>query len=416
MNCRTAATGCFLLLLLFGVSTSGADEFHYTNILIGDRASGMGGAYTAVSDDASGMYYNPAGIAYATGRNVSASVNAFHVLSKTYKSVVPGQDWKRESSSLLPNFFGVMQPFGKFKIGFSYAVPDSNNEDQDQTFDLGGGNMYRINFNNTNNTHLFGPSVAYQVKDTVSVGATLYAHYRSTEAIANQAVLNTATRTLLQFDNKYTETDEWGIRPVFGVMWSPIDKVSFGVTAAKTFVISSRNMYQGMTSDPTVYMPLAVVDATNKRDYPWQFGVGGAWFPSKDLLISADVTCYSAVSYQSKRIDSTNTIVERTVNNESVVNGAIGAEYYLSEAWAVRGGLFTDFAITPAVTGKPEGEFEHVDLYCMSASLTRFSKNSSISLGGNVRIGSGDHNVAGQGKQGADVTSYTMFISSSYSF
>src|SRR3990172_2529925 len=54
-----------------------ADEYHYNNILIGDRAAGMAGAYTAISDDPSGLYYNPAGIVFAPRRSFSASVNAY---------------------------------------------------------------------------------------------------------------------------------------------------------------------------------------------------------------------------------------------------------------------------------------------------------------------------------------------------
>ncbi len=127
----------FVLIVAAIVSSGGAavaDDFHYTNLLVGDRASGMGGAYTAVSDDATGLYYNPAGVAYTTGRNMSASVNAYYDNEKTYKSVIGGNGWTRRSSSLLPNYFGVVQPLGKFKVGFSYAVPDSIMEDQSQTF------------------------------------------------------------------------------------------------------------------------------------------------------------------------------------------------------------------------------------------------------------------------------------------
>ena len=69
-------SGFLLMLLVAGHSTSVlADEYHYNNMLIGDRASGMGGAYTAVSDDATGMFYNPAAIVYVGDRNFSASVN-----------------------------------------------------------------------------------------------------------------------------------------------------------------------------------------------------------------------------------------------------------------------------------------------------------------------------------------------------
>ncbi len=68
MNNRFIFLAVFSAMLACMAVPAAADELHYTNLLIGDRASGMGGAYTAVSDDATGLYYNPAGIAYAAGR------------------------------------------------------------------------------------------------------------------------------------------------------------------------------------------------------------------------------------------------------------------------------------------------------------------------------------------------------------
>src|SRR3989338_11529459 len=115
--------------LLF-TSVSFADEYHYNNIIIGDRASGMGGAYTAISDDASGCYYNPAGLIFASGRSLSASANVYNYFKKTYKDVLGGKGWERVSSNLLPNYFGIIQPLGQGIIGFSYAVPDSRLENQ----------------------------------------------------------------------------------------------------------------------------------------------------------------------------------------------------------------------------------------------------------------------------------------------
>jgi long-subunit fatty acid transport protein len=99
-------------------ANSYADDFHYNNILIGDRASGMGGAYTAISDDASGMFYNPAGIVYISDRNFSASVNAYSAQYKTYDNVIGGQPFKRQSNALLANYFGIVKSVGDMKIGF----------------------------------------------------------------------------------------------------------------------------------------------------------------------------------------------------------------------------------------------------------------------------------------------------------
>ncbi len=46
------------LLFLVSISIS-ADTFQNVNGFFGERAAGMGGAYSAISDDVSGTYYNP---------------------------------------------------------------------------------------------------------------------------------------------------------------------------------------------------------------------------------------------------------------------------------------------------------------------------------------------------------------------
>ena len=59
--------------LLIGILASAtmafADDYHYVNLLVGNRASGLGGAYTALSDDPAGCFYNPAGISFAASNN-----------------------------------------------------------------------------------------------------------------------------------------------------------------------------------------------------------------------------------------------------------------------------------------------------------------------------------------------------------
>ncbi len=65
------------LLILLGASSSYAQTenastgLSFLKLGVGGRAIGMGEAYSALSDDASGMYYNPAGIAFGTGDQVT---------------------------------------------------------------------------------------------------------------------------------------------------------------------------------------------------------------------------------------------------------------------------------------------------------------------------------------------------------
>jgi len=223
-----------------------ADQNHYNNLLIGDRGAGLGGAYTAISDDPSGLYYNPAGIVHAIGSNISGSMNALHMTNTTYKNAL-GSDtnWKRESSTLLPSFFGVFQPLGAGKVGFSYAVLDSVQEDQDQTFNNIPGakktiDAYTINVNIQDITYNFGPSYAFEYSDRLSFGLTLYGHSRKKEQIIHELIaINAADGGDYEQGSQYLSIEETGIRPILGVMWSPYDKLSLGASLSRTYILSS---------------------------------------------------------------------------------------------------------------------------------------------------------------------------------
>ncbi len=422
----------FVLIVSALVSSGGAavaDDFHYTNLLVGDRASGMGGAYTAVSDDATGLYYNPAGVAYTTGRNMSASVNAYYDNEKTYKSVIGGNGWTRHSSSLLPNYFGVVQPLGKFKVGFSYAVPDSIMEDQSQTFhnlplnDPSGLNKnpdgsqatitsYIINFNNESNVYNLGPSVAMELSDNFSVGLTLYYYDKKTIQILNQIIKTSNGGS--QLLNGYLHSEQWGFRPILGFMWSPASNVSAGLTVSKVFVegssmTSQNSMLQnniissGVPSGNITSLPDAPLSSSSSPKYPTQIGVGVAWFPTQSLLFSGDINYYTKVAEQ---------------NLEAVTNFAVGTEYYLDRNWALRGGLYTNYANSPTVKTGGVNQDEHIDLYGGTASISHFTRNTVVTLGGGMTYGTGKAQIVGDATaiQTADSRGWMLFLSSSYSY
>jgi long-chain fatty acid transport protein len=429
-------TGC-LALLVAGAAT--ADDYHYANLLVGDRASGMGGAYTAISDDATGLYYNPAGIAYASVRSFSASVNAYYVNDKTYKSVIGGNGWSRSSSSLLPNYFGVVQPMGRFKAGFSYAVPDSSMEDQSQTFgplDLNAAikpynpgariSSYIINYNNENNVYNVGPSIAAELTDNVSTGLTLYYYQRNKLEILNQII--TTTNGGYELTNTYSHANEQGLRPILGFMWSPVNNLSIGLALSKVFITSANADFQlsyvreGLYSSPSnSYEVNLPGDANNpsfssedKRKTPKQISLGIAWFPSASFLLTTDLNYYSA-----KSIGNILTFKGHEDSGiEDVVNIAVGTEYYFSRNWAMRAGLYTDYANTPEVQSGGVNQNEHIDLYGGTASISRFTRNTSVTLGGGLNYGSGKAQIMSdaQNIQTADSQGWMVFLSSSYSY
>ncbi len=405
--CRTYASALLLAVCTFS-QTAVADGFHYNNILIGDRAAGMGGSYTAISDDPSGLYYNPAGVVYATGSNLNGSMNAVHHTFIRYKDVLGGEDYTRSSKVLTPNFFGFTQPFGGGTLGFSYAVTDAILEDQNQNFrNLVIGtdvvDQYVINSNDQDTSYNLGPSYAYKISDSLSVGATLYLFYRHRKYIFNQQLYLGDGSVF--WSNQYLEGTESGVTPILGLMWSPMDKMSVGVSVRKTqlFYADFRNQETTSTYDSAAHIviPAPVIGTGDyKRDMPWQINTSVAYFLTERWLLSGEIDYFSAVE-----------------DRRWITNTSFGLEWYATSKWAVRTGLYSNLANTKEVQSNKSGQAEHVDLYGFSFSVTHFTRNNACTAGFNSSFGSGEAQILGGTEiQDVESTSLTVFLSTTYTY
>ena len=387
-----------------------ADENHYDELLIGDRATGMAGAYAAIADDTAGLYYNPAGTVYSEDSNISGSMNAFNVSTKNYKDVMgPGRDWQRVSSELLPNFFGIVQDFAGGKLGFSYAVIDSTLENQDEVFENaqtpeGNWQEYAINFNNQDKTILIGPSFARQVNKKMSIGASLFLHYRQQERIIHQFRVDAVNGTNRDSTN-YASTTEYGLQPKLGIIYSPQEKLSLGLTLNQTILMSSDVVTQLTGPDSTSgvdYNFRVASESNEKRPYPVTLRSSVAYFVNKKLIIAGEVNYFAATND----------------NRNAIVNIAAGSEYYLKDNLALRGGIYTNNSTSPKLSSDKINQYEHIDYVGITGSVTRFSRSNALSLGFQYAIGSGQAQVFGAENVLQSVTAslFNVFMSASYSY
>lgn len=399
-----------VLFIVLSAGFASGDDTHYINNNIGDRASGLAGAYTAISDDASGCYYNPAGIVLAPANKFSASVNAVNTSTKVYKNVLQSQsgsklDWEQKSFSLLPNYFGLVQQFGPGMLGFSYAVPESVQMRQKQTFENIQGaddiDEFTFNLNNTDKTYLFGPSYAFKISENLSVGGTLYYYYRDVEIITNQFIrFDTGVDVI---SNQYSSRTDHGAKPILGVIWDPVDNVSLGFTLSKLFLFNSDSEIQAINNsdiDPGDFT-LFNIKNSDKDRYPLSIALGMAWFYSPSLLMSWDL----------KYSDSED-------ERESVLNTAFAAEYYTSDRFALRTGFYTDISSAPNVSSSSTSEADHIDIYGLTLSGTFFSGKTSVSLGLDYGFGKGESQVFSSSNTVYDVeySNMTVHVSTSFSY
>jgi long-chain fatty acid transport protein len=403
-----------------------ADPYHYKNILIGERASGLGGAFVAVSDDPSGIFYNPAGLAYSFENYLSLSANAFCGSKQTFKNVKGGQDYNLSSSTFVPAFFGFTQYLGSYKMAFAIIVPDSDLLDQQDTlkdFDTTTGNPNYLTrkFFKQDQTFLIGPAFAKAIAKNFSIGITLFGAARTGKTIDNQMV---ATNPLFTGDYYWVNTSSnfnvYSFNPKLGIQFMPSPKYSLGFTVARPVRIKGTyNVKQTFTknaSDASATLngsfenDITTVESTNSISAAenFQFSLGQAYFFSKSFMVSADVDVFLS--------DAGPSILAPGLNVKTGYNWAVGAEYFISQSLPIRAGFYSNNSNTKYTVG----DATSVDLLSASLGVSLLTSGTSFTLGGTYSWGKGK----GQILQGSDPsnpplndlhqTSHSIFIMGSY--
>ena len=128
----------FLITSVYAVDKTGTTAAKFLSIGVGSKASGMGGAFTSIANDATAMYWNPAGLSF----NNTKEVYFNHA------------NWIADISF---DYFGFTIPMnGKSTIGFNITsvtmdemeVTRYGNEDTGETFkaaDYAIGSAYALN-------------------------------------------------------------------------------------------------------------------------------------------------------------------------------------------------------------------------------------------------------------------------------
>lgn len=391
----------FFLLIITALAE--ADEFHFSNFPVGERPSGMAGAYTALSDDAPGLYYNPAGIVRGTNQ-VTASIYAYSKSTTEYKNVFGNTKFTKESDEFVPGFFGFTRKLAPVTLGFSIAVADSTRTNQNQdifNIIVNGKRRWefgRVNFNFENRVYNFGPSLALPLSEELSLGTTLYVHYKNSRDDQNQIFSNGGDSNFeVLTENTRIEETEWGIRPILGLLWKPkAAKVSLGLSLSRIFPFSREyssqflGTYLLVRPSETESAAVGLLEKSNDlREYPYVATLGLAYVFSPRWLVSWDLSYYSKTERQDKN-NSPSTFATR-----SFFNTAVGAEYRYSERWIYRGGLFTNLANNNfsdqnnLSDQSVDQRVESIDLYGANLSVSFKQKETSFTLGVSYSTGSG---------------------------
>jgi len=395
-----ASTTCFYLAspTLVSAQTDRAYD-NYQNYLVGGRAAGMGGAYTAISDDESGMFYNPAGIAFADRSSLSLSVSLYGIVTGEVEDALgTGGNYSYSALNVIPSTVGSLKKLGaNHTLGFAVFAPNSLLYKDRRTTEQGDVLITSLD----DQTLWAGPAFGTRITPRIAVGAGAFVLMRT---------FGQETTFLFVLE----PPDATGITASFAEARSIVDTTVIAVTGllgarvevtpilrvGASFRLPSQQMYStgsffstlsfAMPQDPT--MPEQTntqLATTNANDLaanfvlPWKLAVGMAYGRRGGALLSVDYSLHGPVDYW----DIDDRTLGLPVRGELTHNANLGTEFWLGR-YALRAGLFTNLSSTPRdvlSTGSA-----HVDQLGIAAGVGVVDANSETTLGINATFGSGD--------------------------
>lgn len=304
----------------------------------------MASAFTAVADDASAVFYNPAGISQIDGGSIEVGVAS---LSPDLRYTTPADVTEASTKkALAPSLFMTHRVTDRLSAGLGIFAPYAR--DAELSADLANGfaslrsKIVRVDLSGV---------ISWQASNAFAIGGGL--------VVGNsQLDRSTPAGPGLRINDKM---DGVGYGGIVGLLWQARDHLKAGVTYRTEMLIDhagDRTIVAGGV--PTTS------SARSKVRYPASLALGLALTAVENLTLALDVnwTGWSSMDQVTVR---TNTAPDSVtpLNAKDSRDIRIGAEYSLPEGWFVRAGYayaegaFPSSHITPA---QPDADGHEIGL------------------------------------------------------
>ena len=371
-----------------------ADPFHAQTLPLGQRALGMGGAFTAVADDPSATFYNPAGLVLTNETSLSASLtlNAFDRV--TVENGLRTQD--RQSSlnhntgTSLPVFVSAVKTLGRRgedgRRRHAIALSTFTRNARRVSFDLESrgpagspGNVETLSLDMNERTVYYGLSYAYRVTRKLSLGLsnfisvlrTSYAEERISAGLGAVLADGSFASSQSSWSSYRVQTLVRSMVWRVGALYSLSDRLQLGLMFQPPSLhirgsgsVRTRILKTDLSTDTSSLLNVSESNLLARAPTPWELRLGGRYQLYEWLTIALDGSLYGPTGDAAHPViaigprspdPETGAVAEpgsffaerwyRTFNG----NLSLGAAASLPKTFIVRAGLYTDLSSAPSV-------------------------------------------------------------------
>ncbi|HYX35226.1 MAG TPA: hypothetical protein VE954_19190 [Oligoflexus sp.] len=382
-------------------------------ILPGGRSAMLGGAYTALSNDPSGLFYNPAGIVHSAQNQVSLNTWSTNRSEVVFKEAVKGQDYTETSDTRFGGFAGGIFHKKWLTLGYVFATLDKRNINQNDYFqdiseEEGQARDFTRIHQESNSYDLFGASMAFQLGKSWSIGTAVFYYDRNIEAMDYQQVLFNGGQVLVQ-ESKVRVSNQ-GFHVTGGLQYHS-ENLSLGVSmrVGEPVLNESSLNFNSVTHAVANTVPDVVNYRSDEYEIeteviPTIYRFGAAFHPAKGFLVTTDA------SY-STPVDVDNGSPDRL----ATWNYALGLETGFAN-WRLMLGLFTNNSVFPKIVADATNQTAHLDYIGKTIGTSIITKAFDLHLGFIRQDGKGTAQIVAGAAANQDVEATTENFLLSWTF
>ncbi len=452
-----------IILSIIITSNSFAEMYYTSDVLIGEKAAGMGGAFSAIADSAEACYYNPAGLILANVPYLSVSAQIAEYNAQKGK-ILLSKDEKFFSQELVPSFSGISRDFWNGRLGFSIVIPyyfayELHEPYKNQKIPGFDTATLILDMKTMDKTYLIGPSYAYKVNKRLSLGATLYMHYKVLKEQNNLYVngsgkdTNKGYFTALQQSINENEGTGTGFSGILGLLYQQSKKINLSMVIKSGDYSENTVNYRGITlinthfinNDSTYFQAASPLDENEENKFRMPpattFGMAVRIIPK--LVFNYDISYSFPIKYNINKYSYNNKIsqyerISAKIKKNSVFNHNFGGEYMIKESVPLRFGFYTNYSLAPKIDNEyinyynslsssvksktqPPEKQSHIDKFGVALSSGVISENSTLTIGIKYSFGKGksvnrDIETLKYESQDMEFTGYAVGFAGSYWF
>ncbi len=296
--------------------------------LIEQSASGMGNAFAggaAVAEDASTVFFNPAGMSKIDGMQAVVALHAISPSAKFSGTGGPGTNMGGDAGGLaiVPNAYFVMDVNPEMKFGLGLNAPFGLQTEYDDNW-VGSHHAIKSKIETIN----VNPSLSYQVNDMLSLGVGLnYQHIKGELTENKGAILGKAIVE--------GEDSTWGYN--LGLLFDMDDDTRLGIAYRST-------MDYTLDGTVTTDLPFANGPVTLDVELPDSLSFSAFHKLSDSYDVMADITWTGWSTFKEVKVIDANgaAIINIPENWKDTYRFSVGATHHYNEKWSVRTGVAYD--------------------------------------------------------------------------